>query len=70
MRILETKNMSFHRYASLEAIITYLADTQLRRKYKEWTQDMTTLSAGERSILGLDKPLKTDLESKSEKRPS
>ena len=62
--------MSFHRYASLEGIIAYLADTQLRRKYKEWTQDMTTLSAGERSILGLDKPLKTDLESKSEKRPS
>jgi len=62
--------MSFHRYASLEELIAYLADIQLRRKYQEWTQDMTTLSAGERSILGLDKPLKTDLESKSEKRPS
>lgn len=35
---------------------------QLRRKYKEWTKDMTTLSAGERSILGLDRPLKTDQE--------
>jgi len=46
------------------------ADDQVRRKYKEWTTDMTTLSPGERSILGLDKPLRSDLESKSEKRPS
>lgn len=36
---------------------------QLRRKYKEWTKDMTTLSPGERSILGLDRPFKSDHES-------
>jgi hypothetical protein len=33
---------------------------QLRRHFHSWTKDLITLSPNERSMMGLDRPLKSD----------